>query len=158
MGPRRDRDGPVSSALARDIPPPSTLDSISRPNMITPIPPTHWVIERHRIRLLLWLPMQSSATVKAEHTGLVEISITVAPVVVNPDIDSNQEYRRPLSPSHTEAVPENTSNGPLNIPPSQYGSAPMATTGIHPRATDANASLSLTLDEASELRAKETSD
>ena len=70
------------------------------------------MIERHRIRLLFWLPMQSSATVRVEHRGLVEISITVAPVVVNPDIDSNHEYSSPLSPSQIEASPAIISKGP----------------------------------------------
>jgi hypothetical protein len=47
--------------------------------------------------------MQSSTTVKVEHTGLVEMSITVAPVVVNPDMDSNHEYSSPLSPAQYES-------------------------------------------------------
>ena len=34
--------GPVSSALASDMPlPPTLLENISKPNMMTPIPPSH---------------------------------------------------------------------------------------------------------------------
>ena len=41
LGRRRESDGPVSSALANAIPPPSTLDNSIRPSMIIPIPPSH---------------------------------------------------------------------------------------------------------------------
>ena len=66
--------------------------------------------------------------------------MTVAPVVVNPDMDSNHEFTAPraMSMSAMSGV-----KGPLNIPPSQYGSAPMRTAIGHTRATPAKASLSL---------------
>ena len=100
LGLNRDNDGPVNSALARFIPPPKTLENIIKPSIITPIPPSHWVKERHRMILLFCSAIQSksSPTIFSKafiHTGLTDESITVAPVVVKPDIDSNHEYSSP---------------------------------------------------------------
>ena len=71
--------------------------------------------------------------------GLIEVEITVAPVVVNPDIDSNHELTAPLA---TSAKLEPSVNGPWNIPPNQYGSAPMKTASGQTNATAAKASRS----------------
>jgi hypothetical protein len=68
--------------------------------------------------------------------------MTVAPVVVNPDIDSNQELIPPRAIS-TNAAP--SVNGPTNIPPNQNGKHPMNTARGHTRATAAKASLSRNL-------------
>jgi hypothetical protein len=51
--PRLEIEGPVSSALARAIPPPSALEKIRRPSIMTPIPPIHWDIDLQRMRLFL---------------------------------------------------------------------------------------------------------
>ena len=40
-----DTVGPVSSALAKDFPPPTVRENISRPSIITPIPPSHCVAD-----------------------------------------------------------------------------------------------------------------
>ena len=44
--------------------------------------------------------------------GLLDGSITVAPVVVKPDIDSNQEYSAPCEICLIDASPEYKSKGP----------------------------------------------
>ena len=100
--PRFDTDGPVNSALANAMPPPSALEKIRSPSIMTPIPPIHWETDLQRMRLFLWLPRQSplnsfSPTKPEPHTGLVAGSTSEAPVVVNPDIDSNQEWSRPYN-------------------------------------------------------------
>ena len=71
--------------------------------------------------------------------GLIECSITVAPVVVKPDIDSNHELTNPLPIS---AICEPSVNGPWNTPPSQNGRLPTNTATGHAKTTAANASLS----------------
>ena len=65
--------------------------------------------------------------------------MTVAPVVVKPDIDSNHAFTAPRMISMRAA---SSVNGPTNTPPSQNGSAPMKTAMGQTRATAANASLS----------------
>ena len=48
--------------------------------------------------------------------GLMSCDMTVAPVVVKPDIDSNQELTAPLAMSISAA---SVANGPTNTHPSQ---------------------------------------
>ena len=55
-----ERDGPVSSALAKAIPPPITRDNNIIPNIMIPIPPSHWVIERQSNIPLGWALIQST--------------------------------------------------------------------------------------------------
>ena len=119
-----DKDGPVSSARARAMPPPITRESNIIPSIIMPIPPSHWVSERQSRIPLGWALIQSTV-VPGIQLGLMLCEITVAPVVVNPDIDSNQELTAPraMSISAASAV-----NGPTKTPPSQYGNSPMKTT------------------------------
>ena len=80
--------------------------------------------------------------------GLIECSMTVAPVVVKPDIDSNHELTNPLPIS---AIVDPSVNGPWNTPPSQNGRLPMRTATGHAKATAANASLSRNLSVVSDL-------
>ena len=56
------------------MPPLPTAGSTATTNTMTPIPPSHWVIDR-----------QNSTPSEAASIG----RRTVAPVVVNPDTDSN---------------------------------------------------------------------
>ena len=50
-----------------------------------------------------------SGYIPGKQFGLMEVEMTVAPVVVNPDIDSNHEFTAPLA---TSAKPEPSVNGP----------------------------------------------
>ena len=70
------------------------------------MPPNHWVSDRHRRSPRGWVLMQS---IPGKQFGLMEVEMTVAPVVVNPDIDSNHEFTAPLA---TSAKPEPSVNGP----------------------------------------------
>ena len=51
-------------------------------------------------------------SVPSRHRGLVEWSITVDPVVVNPDIDSNHEWMAPEKTSATATDSIDRSAGP----------------------------------------------
>ena len=81
--------------------------------MIIPIPPNHCVSDLQNNNPLACEFMQS---IPGEQLGLMEVEITVAPVVENPDIDSNQALTAPRAIS---AKSEPSVKGPWNIPPSQ---------------------------------------
>ena len=138
FGRRREREGPVNSARARAIPPPMIRERTSIPNMTTPIPPNHWVSERQRSSPLGWALMQS-AVVPGMQFGLIECERTVAPEVVKPDMDSNQEFTKPRRISINSA---SSTKGPTKTPPNQYGSAPMSTVKGQTSPTPTNASKS----------------
>ena len=82
--------------------------------------------------------MQSSVTPGIQF-GLMLCDMTVAPVVVKPDIDSNHALTAPLAMSinATSGV-----KGPLKTPPNQNGREPIETAIGHTSATPAKASLS----------------
>ena len=66
--------GPGASAASRLIPPEPTVGSTATTSTITPIPPIHWVVDR-----------QKSSPFDVDSMS----GVTVAPVVVKPEIDSN---------------------------------------------------------------------
>ena len=80
--------------------------------------------------------------------GLIECSITVAPVVVKPEVDSNHELTNPLAIS---IMVEPSVNGPWNTPPNQKGKLPINTANGQARATAAKASRSRNLSLVSVL-------
>ena len=74
-GVRRSPVGPGASASSRLMPPEPTVGSTATTNTMTPIPPIHCVIDRQKSRPFDVASMSA---------------VTVAPVVVNPDIASNK--------------------------------------------------------------------
>ncbi len=80
-----------------------------------------------------------SGVVPGMQFGLMEWEITVAPVVVNPDMDSNQEFTKPRAMS-MKAAP--SVSGPTNIPPNQNGMAPIKTVTGQTKPTPTKASKS----------------
>ena len=75
LGVSRSPVGPGASAASRLIPPEPTVGSTATTSTITPMPPIHCVVERQN----------SSPWEVASMLG-----VTVAPVVVKPEIDSNK--------------------------------------------------------------------
>ena len=67
------------------------------PNMMIPMPPNHWVSDLQNNNPRGWVLMQSG--VLGKQLGLIEVEMTVAPVVEKPDIDSNQELTAPRAMS-----------------------------------------------------------
>ena len=67
--------GPGASAPSNCIPPTASRGRIAMPSTMMPMPPSHWVSER-----------QSSSAAGSAST----FCSTEAPVVVNPDADSNR--------------------------------------------------------------------
>ena len=63
-----------------------------------PIPPSHCVKDLQINRPFGWALIQSMVLPGIQF-GLIAGEITVAPVVVKPDIDSNQELTAPLAMS-----------------------------------------------------------
>ena len=120
------------------MPPPMILERTSMPSMTTPIPPNHWVNERHKRRPRGCALMQS-AVVPGMQFGLMLCERTVAPEVVNPDMDSNHAL---TNPRITSMVSAPSTNGPTNTPPNQYGRAPINTVNGHTRPTPTKASKS----------------
>ena len=82
--------------------------------------------------------MQSSV-VPGMQLGLMLCEMTVAPVVVKPDMDSNHEFTKPRAMS-IRAAP--STKGPLNIPPNQYGKEPISTVTGQTKPTPTKASRS----------------
>ena len=128
------RVGPVNSARANVIPPPNRFESVNTPTITTPMPPIHWEADLRRRIPCNWEARQSSPTL---HRGLVVASMTVAPVVVTPELDSKMLWTRPLAHS---LVP-----GPWNVPLSHIGMLMITTARGHANATEANASRSRSL-------------
>ena len=81
-------------------------------------------MERQSNIPLGWELIQSTVTPGIQ-LGLMLWEITVAPVVVNPDMDSNQEFTAPRAISIKVA---SAVKGPTKTPPSQYGNNPINTT------------------------------
>ena len=104
--------------------------------MMIPIPPNHCVRDRQNNSPRGCELMQS---MPGKQFGLIDVEMTVAPVVENPDMDSNHALTAPRA---TSANDEPSVNGPWNIPPSQYGNAPINTARGHTSATAAKASRS----------------
>ena len=115
LGRSRERDGPVSSARARAMPPPMMRESTSIPSITTPMPPSHCVKERQSNKPCGCALMQSGV-VPGMQLGLIECDSTVAPEVVNPDMDSNHEFTNPRMMSMASA---SSTKGPTNTPPNQ---------------------------------------
>ena len=74
LGVSRSPVGPGASAASRLMPPEPTVGSTATTSTMTPMPPIHWVVER-----------QNNSPFDVASMS----AITVAPVVVNPEIDSN---------------------------------------------------------------------
>ena len=83
-----------------------------------------------------------SGVVPGMQLGLIEWESTVAPEVVKPDMDSNQEFTKPRMMSMRRA---SSTNGPTNTPPNQYGKEPMNTVSGQTKPTPTNASKSQAL-------------
>ena len=120
------------------MPPPMIRERTSIPSITTPIPPSHWVKERHSRRPRGCALMQSTV-VPGMQFGLIEWERTVAPEVVKPDMDSNHELTNPRRTSMRRA---SSTNGPTNTPPNQYGKAPMRTVSGQTNPTPTKASRS----------------